>query len=122
MFLAYLRAVKVMMNEYVFPKNKVANIQSQLLKLMSRNFYLHKAGREAFRSYIMAYASHSLKNIFNVNQLDLKEVAMGFGFEVPPKINLSFVKNSGKNTREKQMKGKGAQPKRQKMDDRQFSR
>ena len=70
----------------------------------------------------MAYASHSLKNIFNVNQLDLKEVAMGFGFEVPPKINLSFVKNSGKNTREKQMKGKGAQPKRQKMDDRQFSR
>ena len=69
MFLAYLRAVKVMMNEYVFPKNKVANIQSQLLKLMSRNSYLHKAGREAFRSYIMEYASHSLKNIFNAAAL-----------------------------------------------------
>ena len=122
MFLAYLRAAKVMMNEYVFPANKVANIQSQLIKLMSRNFYLNKAGRDAYRSYIMAYASHSLKDIFNVNQLDLKDVAMGFGFEVPPKINLAFVKNSGKNTREKQVKGRGNHPKRQKTDDRQFSR
>lgn len=122
MFLAYLRTAKVMMNEYVFPANKVANIQSQLIKLMSRNFYLNKAGRDAYRSYIMAYASHSLKDIFNVNQLDLKDVAMGFGFEVPPKINLAFVKNSGKNTREKQVKGRGNHPKRQKTDDRQFSR
>lgn len=122
MFLKYLRAAKVALNEYEFPKNKVANIQSQLTKLISRNFYLHKAARDAYRSYIMSYASHSMKDIFNVNNLDLKAVATGFGFEVPPSINLSFVKNSGKNTRETK-KGKGFHDrKRQKTDDRQFSR
>ena len=105
MFLKYLRAAKVALNEYEFPKSKVANIQGQLTKLIGRNFYLHKAARDAYRSYIMAYASHSMKDIFNVNNLDLKAVALGFGFEVPPIINMSFVKNSGKNTRDNAKKG-----------------
>ena len=125
MFLNYLKAAKIEMNEYEFPANKVANIQSQLTKLISRNFYLHKAARDAYRSYIMAYASHSLKEIFNVNNLDLKAVATSFGFEVPPTINMNFIKNSGKNTRDKGQKGKGFNghsEKRQKKDDRQFSR
>lgn len=43
----------------------------------------------------MSYASHGLKDIFNVQRLDLKSVAQGFGFEVPPPMNLDFVKNSG---------------------------
>lgn len=74
-FLKYLRAAKVALNEYAFPEKKVANIQSQLTKLVSRNYYLNKSARDAYRSYIMAYASHSLKDIFNVNKLDLKAVA-----------------------------------------------
>ena len=115
MFLKYLRAAKVALNEYEFPKNKVANIQSQLTKLISRNYYLHKSARDAYRSYIMA-------DIFNVNNLDLKAVATGFGFEVPPVINMAFVKNSGKNTRDTNKRGKGFREKRQKNDDRQFSR
>ena len=49
-------------------------------------------------------------------------VARGFGFEVPPMINMAFVKNSGKNTRENTKRGKGFADKRQKKDDRQFSR
>lgn len=121
-FLKYLRAAKVALNEYAFPEKKVANIQSQLTKLVSRNYYLNKSARDAYRSYIMAYASHSLKDIFNVNKLDLKAVARGFGFEVPPMINMSFVKNSGKNTRDNTKRGKGFADKRQKKDDRQFSR
>ena len=70
----------------------------------------------------MSYASHSMKYIFNVNNLDFKAVAAGFGFDVPPAINLSFVKNSGKNTRDTK-KGKGFNDrKRPRTDDRQFSR
>ena len=122
MFLKYLRAAKVALNEYEFPKSKVANIQGQLTKLIGRNFYLHKAARDAYRSYIMAYASHSMKDIFNVNNLDLKAVALGFGFEVPPIINMSFVKNSGKNTRDNAKKGINGREKRAKTDGRQFSR
>ena len=122
MFLKYLRAAKVALNESEFPKSKVANIQGQLTKLIGRNFYLHKAARDAYRSYIMAYASHSMKDIFNVNNLDLKAVALGFGFEVPPIINMSFVKNSGKNTRDNAKKGINGREKRAKTDGRQFSR
>lgn len=66
-----------------------------MTKLISQNYYLHKSAREAYRSYIMSYASHGLKDIFNVQRLDLKSVAQGFGFEVPPPMNLDFVKNSG---------------------------
>lgn len=38
------------------------------------------------RSYILAYNSHQLKEVFNVHALDLKAVARSFGFETPPKV------------------------------------
>jgi ATP-dependent RNA helicase DDX18/HAS1 len=34
------------------------------------------------------YASHQLKNIFEVNKLDLARVGKSFGFSVPPNVNL----------------------------------
>ena len=64
---------------------------SQLEKLIEKNYYLHKSAREAYRSYLQAYASHQHKNIFNVNALDLQRVAPAFGFTVPPRVNLSIL-------------------------------
>jgi ATP-dependent RNA helicase DDX18/HAS1 len=58
----------------------------------------------------MAYASHKLKRIFDVHALDLVKVAKGFGFDVPPRVDLS-IKMSGRNSRGKN-KG-GAKEKRQ---------
>ncbi|CAH3121399.1 unnamed protein product, partial [Pocillopora meandrina] len=55
-------------------------IYSQLEKLIEKNHYLHKSAREAYRSYLQAYASHQHKSIFNVNALDLQRVAPAFGF------------------------------------------
>ena len=60
-FLKYLRAAKVPLNEYEFQASKVANISSQLTRLIEKNYYLNKSGREAYRSYLLAYASHALK-------------------------------------------------------------
>ena len=51
---------------------------------------LHKSAREAYKSYLQAYASHQHKSIFNVNALDLQRVAPAFGFVVPPRVNLSI--------------------------------
>eukprot|EP01132_Coremiostelium_polycephalum_P005272 gene5272-6564_t len=99
-FLKYLKLAKVPLNEYEFPKKKIANVQEQLEKLVSQNFYLHNSAREAYKSYICAYASHSLKDIFDVNSLDLLAVAQSFGFNDPPKVNLS-VNSSGKNEQKK---------------------
>eukprot|EP01117_Protostelium_nocturnum_P020936 TRINITY_DN977_c0_g1_i2.p1 TRINITY_DN977_c0_g1~~TRINITY_DN977_c0_g1_i2.p1 ORF type:complete len:353 (+),score=86.37 TRINITY_DN977_c0_g1_i2:870-1928(+) len=101
-FLQYLKKAKVPLNEYEFPKSKIANVQDQLEKLISKNFYLHKSAKDAYRAYIQAYASHGLKDIFNAHVLDLQKVAKGFGFENPPLVPLSI---EGKRD-PKQKKGK----------------
>lgn len=68
----------------------------QLEKLISTNYYLNQSAKEAFKAYVRAYDSHQLKNIFDVGTLDLKQVALSFGFTVPPVVDLSkfnfFVK------------------------------
>jgi len=87
-FLKYLKSAGVPLNEFEFPKSKIVNVQGQLEKLVEKNFYLHRSARDAYKSYVQAYASHSHKDIFNVHSLDLVKVAKSFGFEVPPKVNL----------------------------------
>ncbi len=57
---------------------------------MSTNYYLHKSAREAYRSYMQAYAQHTLKNIFNVHALDVLAVSKSFGFDAPPKVHLKI--------------------------------
>ena len=74
-FLKYLKEAKVPLNEYEFPKNKIANVQSQLEKLVEKNYYLRQSARDGYRSYILAYNSHHLKDVYNVHDLDLKGVA-----------------------------------------------
>ncbi|EGS23377.1 ATP-dependent RNA helicase-like protein [Thermochaetoides thermophila DSM 1495] len=74
-FLAHLKAAKVPVVEYDFPKNKILNVQSQLEKLISTNYYLNQSAKEGYRSYIHAYASHSLRSVFDVHKLDLVKVA-----------------------------------------------
>ncbi|KAJ2746979.1 ATP-dependent RNA helicase [Coemansia sp. BCRC 34301] len=89
-FLRYLKQAKVPLNEYQFPPSKVANVQSQLEKLIEKNFYLNKSARDGYRSYLQSYASYQLKSIFNVNLLDLQKVGKAFGFTVPPNVNIAI--------------------------------
>ncbi|XP_032585543.1 probable ATP-dependent RNA helicase pitchoune isoform X4 [Drosophila mojavensis] len=87
-FLRYLKAAKVPLNEFEFSWQKIADIQLQLEKLISKNYFLNQSAKEAFKSYVRAYDSHQLKQIFNVNTLDLQAVAKSFGFLVPPVVDL----------------------------------
>lgn len=100
-FLKYLKQAKVPLNEYEFPQNKIKNVQSQLEKLVEKNYYLNKSARDAYRSYMHAYASHSHRDIFNVHSLDMQKVAKSFGFSFPPKINLNI------HEKEKKVKKRG---------------
>ena len=81
------------LNEYEFPSNKIANVQSQLEKLVEKNYYLHQSAKDAYRGYILAYNSHQLKDIFNVHVLNLKAVATSFGFSAPPRVCLHLTCN-----------------------------
>lgn len=95
-FLRYLKAAKVPVKEYEFDEKKLANVQSHLEKLVTNNYYLNKSAKDAYRSYILAYNSHSMKDIFNVHRLDLQTVAASFCFSSPPKVNLNIDSNASK--------------------------
>lgn len=102
-FLRYLKAANVPLNEYEFPSNKIANVQSQLTKLIKSNFWLHQSAKDGYRSYLQAYASHHLKTVYQIDKLDLVKVAKSFGFEVPPKVNIT-IGASGKSIEKKHKK------------------
>ena len=89
-FLRYLRAAKVDLQEYEFPSHKIAQIGSQMTMLIEKNYYLHKSAKDAYRSYLLSYASHSHKDIFNVQEIDLQGIGTAFGFTVPPRVDLNF--------------------------------
>ncbi|CCG83064.1 ATP-dependent RNA helicase has1 [Taphrina deformans PYCC 5710] len=89
-FLRYLKAARVPLNEFEVPENKISNVQTQLEKLVSKNYYLNKSAKDGYRSYLQAYASYSLKSIFDINKLDLAKVAKSFGFTVPPPVNMNL--------------------------------
>jgi ATP-dependent RNA helicase DDX18/HAS1 len=88
-YLKFLKQAKIALNEYEFPDSKLANIQAQLDKLIDKNYYLNCTARDGFRSYLQAYSSHSLKEVFDVNEIDLQKAGRSFGFSVPPRVNLS---------------------------------
>lgn len=100
-FLKYLRAAKVTLSEYEFPIHKVANVQSQLQRLLETNYYLNRAARDAYRSYLLSYASHAHRDIFNVHALDLQAVGAAFGFTSPPRVDIAFGNNSKSNMNSK---------------------
>ncbi|KAF8590655.1 DEAD-domain-containing protein [Ramaria rubella] len=89
--LLFLQEAKVPLNEYSFSMHRVANVQSQLEKLIRSNFHLHQSAKDAYRSYLHSYASYSLKHVFDVNALDLTKVGRSFGFAVPPRVDLKAV-------------------------------
>ena len=112
----------VKLNEYEFPENKLAKVQSQFEKLVENNYFLYNAAKCAYRSYIQAYNSHSLKDVFDVKDIDLQKSALSFGLKVPPKVCLD-VSLKRKKIQKRFGKEKNFLDKRyQKKDKRQFSR
>jgi len=49
-----------------------------------------KSAKDGYRSYLQAYASHSLRSVFDVNALDLVKVAKSFGFPTPPRVDIQL--------------------------------
>ncbi|KAL2338279.1 hypothetical protein Fmac_012725 [Flemingia macrophylla] len=103
-FLRYLKAAKVPVKEYAYDEKKVANVQSHLENLVVNNFYLNKMAKEAYRSYLLAYNSHSMKDIFNVHRLDFQAVASSFCFSNPPNVTLN-INNSKQRKKMRKVDG-----------------
>ncbi|KAL9274481.1 ATP-dependent RNA helicase has1-like protein, partial [Drosera capensis] len=71
-FIRYLKDGGVPVVEHDYDKKRVVDIQSHLEKIVSANYYLNKAAKKAYKSYIQAYNSHSMKDVFNVHKLNLQ--------------------------------------------------
>ncbi|XP_065211569.1 probable ATP-dependent RNA helicase pitchoune [Planococcus citri] len=104
-FLRYLKQAKIPLNEYNISWSKVTDVQPQMQQLIQKNYFLHMSAKEAFKSYIRAYDAHHMKDIFNVETIDLAKAATSFGFYVPPAIDLSV--GSSKQNRPRKRKAGG---------------
>merc|ERR1712048_229980 len=99
----------VAVKEFEFPQSKIAKVQSQLEKVVSTTYYLHRSARDAYQSFMQAYAQQTAE-CFDVYQLDVLAVAKSFGFEVPPHVNLANVSTkSKKGAKRRKSKAKAKQ-------------
>jgi ATP-dependent RNA helicase DDX18/HAS1 len=96
--------------EFDFPASKIVNVQSQLEKLISQNYYLNQSAKEGYRSYLHAYAAHSLRSVFDVNSLDLVKVARSFGFPAPPRVDIALGASMAKDKKVHARRAYGSQP------------
>ncbi|CAN6298149.1 unnamed protein product [Urochloa humidicola] len=103
--LIHLRAANISLTESEFSEKRVPKLQSQLANIVGRNYFLNKSAKEAYRSYLLAYNSHSMKHIFDIHQLDLKKVAASFGFKDPPKVSLNLESSASKRRKMRKMDG-----------------
>ena len=97
MFLKYLyEDAHVSVNEYTFDLEKLSGdgVLDQLEKLVSSNYYLKTSARQAFEGYLLAYSSTQLKNVFDVQKLDLAQVAHGFALSSPPPVRIDLSQSA----------------------------
>ncbi|KAM0799023.1 ATP-dependent RNA helicase-like protein has1 [Usnea florida] len=110
-FLKHLKEARVPLVEFEFPAKRIFSIQSQLEKLIAQNYYLNKSAKDAYRSYLQAYASHSLRSIFDVHRLDLVKVAKSFGFSTPPRVDITLGASMSRDKKKEGRRAYGSQPK-----------
>ncbi|KAF3587587.1 hypothetical protein F2Q69_00031190 [Brassica cretica] len=99
-------AAKVPVKELEFNEKKLLNVRSALEKYVANDYNLNKTAKDAYRAYIAAYNSHSLKDIFNVHRLNLQAVALSFCFSSPPKVNLNIESGAGKVRKARNQQGR----------------
>ncbi|CRH00827.1 ATP-dependent RNA helicase HAS1, putative [Plasmodium relictum] len=92
-FLNYLKFYNIPINQFAYDASKVINIQSHIQSIVTKNFHLHKMAREAFKAYLNSYITYALKDVFDVNNLNLLLTSKNFGLEVPPKVDLNLKLN-----------------------------
>ena len=90
-FLRYLRQANVPLNEFEFSWSKVSDIQPQLEKLTSKNYFLNLSAKEAFKAYVRAYESHGLKHVSQLPHYSKSQIfVQKFNFDKTPTFSRVF--------------------------------
>lgn len=103
-FLAYLREdANVPVSEFVFDLAKLTDaMQQQFTQLVMSNYYLRNSAKNAYEGYLLSYSASQLKNVYDIQSLDLAKVARGFGLSEPPQIRVDLSESAARlNKRER---------------------
>ena len=57
---------------------------------VQNNHYLYKSAVDAYRSFLHSYVAHTLKDVYDINNLDLAKLCKAFGLASPPFVNLNL--------------------------------
>jgi len=104
----YLKAAKVNIKEFDFPESRLLKIQEQFEKLVNKkDHFLLTTATEAYRAYLHSYIAHTIKDVFDINNLDLSKVCKSFGLVHPPMVNLNVRVQSSFARKKKAMQANG---------------
>lgn len=78
-FLKYYHSASIPVSEFEIPKNKLADVQSHIEYHVNENERLTALSRDAYGSYLISYASHGFRDVYNVHDLNKNDVANAFG-------------------------------------------
>lgn len=81
--LQYFKAAQVKFREYEIAK--ISQVQKDYVSLIRKDDKMRKFAREAYHAYLLAYASHEFRDVYNIHDLDQEKVALTFGFTKPPR-------------------------------------
>ena len=81
-FLAYFKAAHVKIYEYEM--HNLNNVQRYYEKLVRKDERLSKMSRDAYHSFLLNYASHDYRDVYDVHLINRDKVAQSFGFERAP--------------------------------------
>lgn len=74
--------------ELTFNPHKLLIVQDKYLEIVDSNYAINRQAFYAYGSFLQYYNQNLLKRIFRTDRLNVKNVGLGFGMSVPPKVNL----------------------------------
>ena len=78
-FLKYYSSASIPVSEFEIPVDRLADVQSHIEHHVNENEKLLRYARDAYGSYLIAYASHGFRDVYNVHDLNKGDVSMAFG-------------------------------------------
>ncbi|KAL7434530.1 hypothetical protein ACHAXH_005780 [Discostella pseudostelligera] len=78
-FLKYYHSASIPVSEFEIPKKNLAEVQDQYEYHVNESERVLRYARDAYGSYLIAYASHGFRDVYNVHDLNKDDVGVSFG-------------------------------------------
>lgn len=85
-FLKYYHSASIPVSEFEIPTGKLADVQTHIEYHVNESERLLRLARDAYGSYLIAYASHGFRDVYNVHDLNKHDVASAFGLVGLPAV------------------------------------